>query len=109
MQSVLIRQKLNEFEQIVKVIQGLSCAHDHHIGDPFPDVFSDGIDLIQHLRGCQPPHQPVQSGGTEPAAHPAAHLGGNTYRISMLVSHPYTLDQIAVPQRKKIFSCSVLL
>ena len=73
-QTVLICQKMQKFQNIVIIIHRFPSAHDYHIGDPFPRQSCDGVNLIQHLGRSQIPFQSVQSGSTEFTAHAASHL-----------------------------------
>ena len=106
-QSVFICQKFYEFKKIVIIIKGLSGSHHNNIGNPLPDILSNLINLIQHLRRGKTTLQSIQRGGTETAAHTAAYLRGNADRISMLIFHQYTLNDISILQKKQIFSCAI--
>ncbi len=57
---------------------------------------TDRRHLAEHFSGCQIAHAAFQRGSAKTAAHAAAHLGGQTQRIAVVVAHDHAFDEIAV-------------
>ena len=74
-ESFLARKQPHEAHQIVVVVHRLTRSHDNQIGDPLPDVLPNPVNLVEHLRRSQAPHESADCGRAEAAAHPAADLG----------------------------------
>ena len=74
-ESFLARKQPHEAHQIVVVVHRLTRSHDNQIGDPLPGVLLNPVNLVEHLRRSQPPHESADCGRAEAAAHPAADLG----------------------------------
>src|SRR5699024_8349180 len=89
--------QLQEPEHVVQVVQGLADTHKDDVADILAAVQLGEQHLIQDLRGPQIPDLPTQGGGAEGAAHAAAHLAGDTYRVAVVVAHKHRLDAVAVP------------
>ena len=73
------------------------------MGDALPDVLLSGINFRADLPCFQVAHPARLGGGTEAAAHPATHLGGDTDRIAIVVAHDDGLNAVAVLHPQQIF------
>ena len=57
------------------LVHRLTRSHDNQIGDPLPGVLLNPVNLVEHLRRSQAPHESADCGRAEAAAHPATDLG----------------------------------
>ena len=108
-ESVLIGEKAQEADQIVVVVQRLTRPHHHNVGHPLAGHTLDLIDLVQHLGRRQRADQSIQRRRAEPAAHAAAHLGGDAYAVAKLVAHENALHKGIVRHGKQILLRAVQL
>ena len=105
--AVLVGKNPDKADKIIIIIHRLSGSHYNHIGHTLSGICLNPVNLIQHLGRFQASGQSSNGGGTEPAAHTATNLRGDTYGVSVMISHKNTLNYISVFQLKKIFSGSV--
>ena len=99
--------KFQKPQHILPVIQRLTNAHQHNIGDLPSGIQLRKQHLIEHLTGRQIAHLTGNRGGTEGAAHAAAHLRGNTDRVAVTVLHQYRFNAVAVRQPPQVFDGAV--
>ena len=102
-QSVGMVDQGEELHHRVIVIQWLPDAHQNDVGDWLTAVYLGKQDLVHHLRRSQIPDLSSQGRGTKGTPHAAAHLTGDTYRISMLVPHQNCFNTVAIGQLPEVF------
>ena len=91
----------------IHVVQRLSNAHQHDIGDLPAGIQLGEQHLIQHLRGSQVTDLSGDGAGAEGAAHAAAHLRGDAHGIAVVILHEHRLDTVAVRQLPQVLDGAV--
>ena len=104
---VFICQHPQKCQNIVIIIQRFSAPHHNDIAHPFACDTLYPVYLIQHFRWQKSSFQTIQRRRAETTAHPAAYLRRNTYRIAVLILHPYAFYQIPVRQSEQKFFCPI--
>ena len=66
-----------------------------------PQIPAGRQHLSQHLAGGKAADTALQRRGAEPAAHPAAHLGGNAKAVPVMIVHQDAFHAVPVPQAEK--------
>ena len=99
--------KRQEAEHVVEIIHGFTDAHEDDVGDREPGILPDKDHLVQHLPRRQIPYLPREGGGAESAAHAAAHLGGDTDGVPVVVLHQNRLNAVSVGQLPEVFHRAV--
>ena len=90
--------QFQELEYRVQIVHGLADPHEHDVGDLQPGIQLGKEYLIQHFGRRQVADLSGNGGCAECAAHPAAHLGGNAYRVAVVIAHEDGLNAVAVRQ-----------
>ena len=89
-----------KLHHIIVIVQGLSGAHQHDVGNFQPAVLLGKQHLVQYLRGSQIPGLPFFKGSTEGAAHMTPGLSGKTDAVAMLITHDHRFHTVAVCKTK---------
>ena len=90
--------QFQELEHRIQIVHGLADPHEHDVGDLQPGIQLGKEHLIQHFGRGQIADLSGNGGCAERAAHPAAHLGGDAYRVAVVIAHEDGLNAVAVRQ-----------
>ena len=101
--------ELEEAHDVVEVIQRLTDAHEHDVGDRQAGIELGKEHLIDQLRRLEPPDEPADRRRAEFAAHRAADLGGDADGIAVVILHDDGLDAVAVSELPEVFDRAVEL
>ena len=108
-QTVLIRDHLQELHNIVIIVHGLTHSHYDNIRNSLTRVPCDLVYLVQHLRYFQTPYASPYRRCAELTSHPASYLRRYAHRITVMIPHQDTLNSIPVTKFKQILPCAVVL
>ena len=106
--TVFAVHQLQKAHHIIKIVQRLADAHEHHPGHRQAGVDLGMEDLVEHFVGLQPPDQTADGGGAEGTAHGAAHLGGDADGVAVVVAHENGLHAVAVGKLPEVLDGAVL-
>ena len=96
-----------ELHHLVEVIQRLADPHQDDVGNALPDVLLGGVDFRADLPRLQIADPARLGRGAEAAAHPAAHLGGDTDGGTVVIPHDHRLDAVAVGHPQQVLDGAV--
>ncbi len=102
-EPVRMVHQLQKTQDGIKIIQGLANAHKNDIGNRKAGVELGEEHLIEHLGGRQIPYLAADGGSAEGAAHAAAHLGGDTHSIPVMVAHQNGFHTVSVREPPEVF------
>ena len=101
--------KLEKAHDIVEVIQRLTDAHQHNIGDRQAGIQLGKEHLVEKLRRLESADKTADGGRAEFAAHRAADLRRDADGVAMVVLHDDGFDAVAVAQLPEVFDRPVEL
>ena len=106
---LLAGDKPQKFYHVVKVVERLADAHQHHAVHALAAVLLRRVYLVEHLRRQQIALEPGDGRRAEGAAHPAARLRRNAQARAVLVVHQHRLHRLSVVQTVEVLDRPVYL
>ena len=99
--------QLQKAHHVIEIIQRFTDAHENNVGDGLAGIQLGIQHLVQNLRRLQRANQAADGGGAEGTALAAAHLGGDTDGVAVLIAHDNGFYGVAVLQLPQVFDGAV--